>query len=82
MQLRSGLLPFVRELAVMSCEETCMGKVEDKITKIELAINQTPATEELTTTVKTGGRRNDIFLIILHLVLLVLYIQVQIHVKP
>ena len=52
--LRSGLLPFVRELAVMSCEETCMGKVEDKITKIELAINQTPATEELTTTVKTG----------------------------
>ncbi len=52
--LRSGLLPYARELAVMSCKETCMGKVEDKITKIELAINQTPATEELTTTVKTG----------------------------
>lgn len=52
--LRKELLNHIDELSIMSQKETGMGNVEDKTTKIRLAISQTPGTEDFTTTVKTG----------------------------
>lgn len=52
--LRSELMHHVDTLAMLSQQETCMGKVEDKKVKIALAISQTPGTEDLVTTVKSG----------------------------
>ncbi|EFM39944.1 aldehyde dehydrogenase (NAD) family protein [[Eubacterium] yurii subsp. margaretiae ATCC 43715] len=52
--LRRELLNHIDELAIMSQEETGMGKIQDKATKIRLAISQTPGTEDFVTTVKTG----------------------------
>jgi acyl-CoA reductase-like NAD-dependent aldehyde dehydrogenase len=44
----------VKELAVLSVEETRLGKVEDKIAKILLAINKTPGVEDLVSTSFSG----------------------------
>ena len=52
--LRQELSKHIDKLAKMSQEETCMGKVEDKVVKIRLAIEQTPGVEDLETKVKTG----------------------------
>ncbi len=52
--LRKELLNNVDTLAEMSFRETGMGVVEDKKTKIRLAIEQTPGVEDLITEARTG----------------------------
>lgn len=52
--VKSALLPKMRELAVMTVEETGMGNVEDKVEKLRLAITKTPGVEDLITEVNTG----------------------------
>jgi propionaldehyde dehydrogenase len=59
--LKKKLSPLVPELARMSAEETFMGVVEDKIKKINLAIEKTPGVEDLVTEVKTGDRGLTLF---------------------
>lgn len=44
----------VKELAELAVEETRLGKVEDKIAKILLAINKTPGVEDLVSTSFSG----------------------------
>lgn len=52
--IRKSLRPLVPELARMSAEETFMGTVDDKVKKINLAIEKTPGVEDLVTEIKTG----------------------------
>lgn len=52
--LREELLGRIDELAHMSCNETGMGKVNHKIEKIRLAIEETPGPEELEDIAKQG----------------------------
>lgn len=44
----------VEELAQLAVEETALGRVEDKVAKILLAINKTPGVEDLVTTSFSG----------------------------
>lgn len=44
----------VKELAELAVEETKLGRVEDKIAKILLAVNKTPGVEDLVSTTYTG----------------------------
>lgn len=52
--IKRRLLANVEEIANMVVEETGMGNVHDKITKLVLSINKTPGIEDLITEVKTG----------------------------
>lgn len=52
--IKEKLLMKVPEIAYMTVEETGMGNVKDKITKLKLSLTKTPGTEDLITEVKTG----------------------------
>ncbi|MCI3029308.1 aldehyde dehydrogenase EutE [Desemzia sp. C1] len=52
--IRTDLKPYVGKIAKDAVEETGMGKVEDKITKINLALNKTPGVEDLRPETFTG----------------------------
>lgn len=52
--IRKGMMPFVEEFARATVEETGMGRVEDKVKKIQLTIDKTPGVEDLHTDVETG----------------------------
>lgn len=52
--VKTALRPLVNELASMTVAETGMGNPQDKIKKIELAIEKTPGVEDLITEVNTG----------------------------
>ena len=52
--VKQALRPLIRQLAVMTVEETGMGNVADKEKKIALAIEKTPGIEDLITEVNTG----------------------------
>lgn len=52
--IKKKILSQVDIIAYMAFEETKMGNIEDKIEKINLAINKTPGIEDLITEVKTG----------------------------
>ncbi|WP_232698540.1 aldehyde dehydrogenase family protein [Brevibacillus daliensis] len=52
--IRTGLTPYIEDMAMRAFEETGMGNVNDKIQKNRLAINQTPGVEDLVTDVATG----------------------------
>ncbi len=53
-RVKQALRTEISRLAVMTVEETGMGNVQDKIKKIELAIEKTPGIEDLITEVNTG----------------------------
>lgn len=52
--VKKELYPLLPEIAKMIVKETCMGNVEDKIKKMELALTKTPGVDDLITEVKTG----------------------------
>lgn len=52
--IKKELYPLLPQFAKMCVDETCMGNIEDKIKKLELALTKTPSTEDLVTEVKTG----------------------------
>lgn len=54
--IRVRLNEHIELLAEMTVEETGMGNIPDKITKLYAAINKTPGLEDLITEVKTGDR--------------------------
>lgn len=52
--IRNGMQPLIQEFAKATVEETGMGRVEDKIQKLQLTIDKTPGIEDLHTEVETG----------------------------
>lgn len=52
--IREAILAEKERLARQVLEETKIGKYEDKIAKLELTVNKTPGTEDLTTTSVSG----------------------------
>ena len=52
--LKRDILPHVAEIAMMNVEETSLGNVDDKIVKINLALEKTPGVEDLITEAQTG----------------------------
>ena len=54
--IREGLRDYTHEFATLACTETGMGKVEDKIIKIKLALEETPGPEDLQTNTTQGER--------------------------
>lgn len=52
--IRNGMQPLIQEFAKATVEETGMGRVEDKIQKLQLTIDKTPGIEDLHTVVETG----------------------------
>ena len=44
--IREGLRSYCLEFAALACEETGMGKAEDKAIKIKLALEETPGPED------------------------------------
>ena len=52
--IREGLRSYSHEFATLACQETGMGKVEDKIIKIKLALEETPGPEDLQTNTTQG----------------------------
>jgi propionaldehyde dehydrogenase len=52
--IRNGMQPLIQEFAKATAEETGMGRVEDKIKKLQLTIDKTPGVEDLHTDVETG----------------------------
>lgn len=52
--IRCQMRPLVEEFAKEALEETGMGRYEDKIQKLKLAINKTPGVEDLRTEAETG----------------------------
>ncbi|MDR0886640.1 MAG: aldehyde dehydrogenase [Clostridiales Family XIII bacterium] len=52
--IKSNLLQVVPEIATKIVEETGMGKAQDKIVKLLLAIQKTPGVEDLVTEAQTG----------------------------
>ncbi len=46
--------PYVEKIARDTLEETGMGRYEDKVQKLQLAINKTPGVEDLRTEALTG----------------------------
>lgn len=52
--IREGLRDYTHEFATLACTETGMGKVEDKIIKIKLALEETPGPEDLQTNTTQG----------------------------
>ncbi|GAB2323546.1 aldehyde dehydrogenase EutE [Alkalibacterium sp. m-11] len=53
--IRLELRPCVEEIAQKTVEETGMGRIEDKITKINLSLDKTPGTEDLESETITGA---------------------------
>ncbi|GAA0476056.1 aldehyde dehydrogenase EutE [Alkalibacterium psychrotolerans] len=53
--IRLELRPFAEDIAQKTVDETGMGRVEDKITKIILSLNKTPGTEDLVSETITGA---------------------------
>lgn len=53
--IRTQLKPHVKYLAEESVKETGMGRVEDKIVKINLALDKTPGVEDLHSETLTGS---------------------------
>ena len=54
--MRKLSIEHVEKISKMAVEETGMGRVEDKITKNDLAINKTPGTEDLRTEAFSGKK--------------------------
>lgn len=52
--VKAVLIPNVEEIARRTLEETGLGNVRDKVTKLRLAIDKTPGIEDLVTDVRTG----------------------------
>lgn len=52
--IKETLKPYVEELAESTVKESKMGRYEDKIIKIQVAIDKTPSIEDLTPSVITG----------------------------
>jgi aldehyde dehydrogenase len=52
--VRAALRPEAEPLARLACEETCLGRVEDKHLKNRLVIEKTPGTEALAPAAQTG----------------------------
>lgn len=52
--IRTGMRPLVNKLAEMTYEETGMGRVADKVIKLNLTIDKTPGVEDLITECETG----------------------------
>lgn len=52
--IRTGMTPHIETIARETVEETKMGRYEDKIQKLTLAINKTPGVEDLITEAVTG----------------------------
>lgn len=52
--IRAGMRPLVNKLAEMTYEETGMGRVADKVIKLNLTIDKTPGVEDLVTECETG----------------------------
>ena len=52
--IREGLRGYCLEFATLACEETGMGKAEDKAIKIKLALEETPGPEDLITGTTQG----------------------------
>lgn len=52
--IRTGLRPWLQEIAEMEFKETCMGNIRDKVIKLVLALDKTPGVEDLVTEVATG----------------------------
>lgn len=52
--IREGMRPYVQEIAQKTYEETGMGRVADKIVKLNLTLDKTPGVEDLITECETG----------------------------
>ena len=52
--IRCGMQPHIEKIARDTLEETGMGRYEDKIQKLQLAIDKTPGVEDLRTEALTG----------------------------
>lgn len=52
--IRTAMRPMVETLAKMTYEETGMGRVADKIIKLNLTLDKTPGVEDLVTECETG----------------------------
>lgn len=52
--IKLEMLPFVEQIAKDTFEETGMGKVSDKIAKLNLVLDKTPGVEDLVTEAETG----------------------------
>lgn len=52
--IKEKMKPFVPEIAQKTFEETKMGRVEDKIQKLDLVLDKTPGVEDLKTEAYTG----------------------------
>jgi propionaldehyde dehydrogenase len=52
--IRTQMSPLLREIAERTLAETGMGRVEDKLAKLELVIEKTPGVEDLRTVAETG----------------------------
>ncbi len=52
--IRCGMRPLIKEYAQAALDETGMGRFEDKVAKLTLAINKTPGVEDLRTEAETG----------------------------
>ncbi|MDH6365446.1 propionaldehyde dehydrogenase [Enterococcus sp. PF1-24] len=52
--IREGMAPYINEIAEATFAETGMGRVADKIAKLQLVIDKTPGVEDLVTEVETG----------------------------
>lgn len=52
--IRTEIKPHVEKIAKDTVEETGMGRIEDKITKINLALDKTPGVEDLKPEIFTG----------------------------
>ena len=52
--IRAAMRPRVQELAQKTVEETGMGRVADKVLKLNLTLDKTPGVEDLVTECETG----------------------------
>jgi propionaldehyde dehydrogenase len=59
--IRTEMRPFLLEIAKRTYEETGMGRVEDKLAKLELVIDKTPGVEDLSTEAVTGDNGMTIY---------------------
>lgn len=59
--IRAEIKPYVEKIAKDTVEETGMGRIEDKITKINLALNKTPGVEDLKPELFTGDNGMTLF---------------------
>lgn len=59
--IRTAMRPLVQQLAQMTYEETGMGRVADKVMKINLVLDKTPGVEDLKTECETGDNGMTIY---------------------